>query len=695
MFEELYDNIEVVDASQSNWQEKILQLIGPKESHTTGPLKAILALTQNMGVKTIVLESNYVDSDFLDEFRTCYSRSFRNYSTLCKRIHFFKDAFTKEKLPTLNLVEQGYLGLSLVRPIGSFCTGRTILVSPKHNGDTTFTLCRVKFEANLSGNKLDVYGMPYIQQDTNVGVCAQAAMWMTSLYMHYKFGSPRFRPSEITAAATKSITIGPIRRGLVPEQIISALREMGYAPVIFTHYDPLIRENFDPECGTLTIGPAGENLLPFACVGSDFFRKAGRGGAGAVMGSKNLKAIAIKGTGGISCADMGAFHRLILNHQKRVRQRFMTPMTITITNAAGMLPTRNFTQGQFKKGTGTIDKDAVIDVKIADRACYACFAGCANITQVKDGIFKDLLLEGPEYETLAMLGANLGIDYLPAIMKANYLCDDLGMDTISAGVAIGFAMECYERGILTQEKTGGLELKFGNYRAMIKLLELMAYRRDFGDFCAQGVREMARLLGQHTEDFAMHSKGLEFPAYDPRAGWGSAITYSVTPRGACHRRAWPPLVEILRGVNPFSIEGKAEIVRDLMNQRCIMHSLIVCDMPGSIIRLGMDDWAQYLNIVVGSSYTGNDLNRRTEIIETLIRRINIREGFSSKDDILPKRTLEQSLPDGPGVGKIIGMENFLKMRSNYYLCRGWDSEGEPTQETIIKYEYNNEPSIEI
>ncbi len=459
--------------------------------------------------------------------------------------------------------------------------------------------------------------------------------------------------------------------------------------------ETFIRENFDPECGTLTIGPAGENLLPFACVGSDFFRKAGRGGAGAVMGSKNLKAIAIKGTGGISCADMVAFHRLILNHQKRVRQRLMTPMTITITNAAGMLPTRNFTQGQFKKGTGTIDKDAVIDVKIADRACYACFAGCANITQVKDGIFKDLLLEGPEYETLAMLGANLGIDYLPAIMKANYLCDDLGMDTISAGVAIGFAMECYERGILTQEKTGGLELKFGNYRAVIKLLELMAYRRDFGDFCAQGVREMARLLGQHTEDFAMHSKGLEFPAYDPRAGWGSAITYSVTPRGACHRRAWPPLVEILRGVNPFSIEGKAEIVRDLMNQRCIMHSLIVCDMPGSIIRLGMDDWAQYLNIVVGSSYTGNDLNRSTEIIETLIRRINIREGFSSKDDILPKRTLEQSLPDGPGVGKIIGMENFLKMRSNYYLCRGWDSEGEPTQETIIKYEYNNEPSIEI
>lgn len=238
MFEEFYDNLEVVDAGQLNWQDKILDLVGPKEPHTVRPLKDVLDLAQHLGVKTVVLESRYVDTDFLDEFRTCYSHSFRCYPSLCKRIHFFKGSFTKEKLPSLNLVEQGYLGLSLVRPISSFCTGRTILVSPKHNGDTMFTLCRAMFEANLAGNKLTIYGMPFIQQDTNVGVCAQAAMWMTSLYMHQKFGFPRFRPSEITAAATKSLTIGPVRRGLVPEQIICALHEMGYAPVIFTHYDP-------------------------------------------------------------------------------------------------------------------------------------------------------------------------------------------------------------------------------------------------------------------------------------------------------------------------------------------------------------------------------------------------------------------------------------------------------------------------
>ena len=453
------------------------------------------------------------------------------------------------------------------------------------------------------------------------------------------------------------------------------------------------REHFNPECGTLTIGPAGENLIPFACVGSDYFRKAGRGGAGAVMGSKNLKSIIIKGSGGIECANIDDLKNLILKYRKSFKQRFTTPMTVSITNAAGMIPTRNFSKGQFNDAIGNIDREAVFNLKIADRACYACPSGCANMTQVREGIFKDLRLEGPEYETLAMLGANLEVNYLPAVMKANYLCDDLGMDTISAGGIIGFVMECYERGIISKEQTKGLELNFGNYMAVIKLLELIAHREGFGAFCAQGVREMAKSLGQNTEVFAIQSKGLEFPAYDPRAGWGSTITYSVTPRGACHRRAWPPAVEIFGGVYPFTTEGKAKIVRNLMNDRCILHILILCDMLGPRMRLGMDDCAEVLNFVVGSDYSGKMLNDTTEIVETLIRRINIREGFSIKDDVLPIRILEESLPDGPGAGKIIGEENFILMRAEYYECRGWDNKGVPTQELIQKYEYDTEPKI--
>jgi len=317
------------------------------------------------------------------------------------------------------------------------------------------------------------------------------------------------------------------------------------------------------------------------------------------------------------------------------------------------------------------------------------------MTQVKDGVFEGLKIEGPEYETLALLGSNLGIDYLPAVMKANYLCDDLGMDTISAGVIIGFVMECYERGILTKKDTGGLELTFRNYEAAHQLLELMARREGFGAFCAKGVKEMARSLGRGTEDFAMHCKGLEFPGYDPRAGWGSAITYSVTPRGACHRRAWPPAKEVLGGLNPFTTEGKAAMAIELMNENSVMHSLLVCDFPGKFIPLSVRDWAEYLNAVTGLDYSEQDLNDLVERTETLIRRINLREGLTAQDDLLPRRILEEAHPEGPPKGMVIGMDNFLTMRSEYYLLRGWDTEGVPTEETLAKFKFDEEPTVAL
>lgn len=465
--------------------------------------------------------------------------------------------------------------------------------------------------------------------------------------------------------------------------------------------ETFVKENIHPDCGVLSIGPAGENLVNFACVGSEYYRKAGRGGAGAVMGSKNLKLIAVKGSGGISCADMQGVRELVQKHYESfmespagiARRRYGSPITMTITHAAGMLPTRNFSKGQFERGVGTIDKDAMEEAKIADRSCYACFVSCGKLTEVKDGLFKGLRLEGPEYETLALLGSNLEIDYLPAIIKGNHLCDDLGIDTISAGGVIGFVMECFERGILTTEDTDGLELTFGNYDAALKLLELIAYRKGFGDFCSRGVRDMARELGRGTEDFAMHCKGMELPAYDPRAGWGAAITYSVTPRGGCHRRAWPPLREVLGGVNPFTTEEKAELVREMMHETCVMHSLLVCDAPAKTIPTGIPGYRKYLNLVTGLDYSDDDLVERAEIIETLIRRINVREGLGSGDDFLPKRILEEALANGPAEGKIMGTDNFLKMRAEYYKIRGWDEEGKPTEETIQRCGFEKESNL--
>lgn len=464
-----------------------------------------------------------------------------------------------------------------------------------------------------------------------------------------------------------------------------------------------VKESFHPDCGTICIGPAGENLVSFACVSSEYFRKAGRGGAGAVMGSKNLKLLAVRGSGGSSCADLPGLYDLIVKHYEKYKQSpigsarrtYGTPLTLNITNAVGMLPTHNFSRGQFNRAIGKIDKDGVAAVTVSDRACYACFLSCSKRTKVKEGVFRGLELDGPEYETLAMLGANLEIDHLPAIMKANYLCDDLGIDTISAGATIGFVMECFERGILTEQDTGGLNLRFGNYDAVLQILELIASKRGFGAFCSRGVKAMARSLGAGSEDFAMHVKGLEFPGYDPRAAWGAAITYAVTPRGACHRRAWPATKELLEGGSPFTTEGKAKFVRDLMNENCVMHSLIVCDMSGKFIPISVADFAEYFNLVTGLDYSGQDFIERAEITESLIRRINIREGIGAKDDSLPKRILEEAHPEGPTKGKIIGLDNFLRMRSEYYGLRGWDDEGVPTQTTIDRYGFDEEPRIEF
>ncbi len=419
------------------------------------------------------------------------------------------------------------------------------------------------------------------------------------------------------------------------------------------------------------------------------------------MGSKNLKLIAIKGSGGISCANVQGVHDLLLKHYESyvdspaglARRKYGSTITMTVTHSAGMLPTRNFSKGQFDKGVGVIDKDGVEKATIATRSCYACLASCGKLTQVNDGIYKGAKVEGPEYETLALLGSNLEVDYLPAIIKANCLCDDLGMDTISAGGVIGFAMECFERGILTKEDTGGLELRFGNHEAVMQLLEQIAYRKGFGALCARGVKEMAKVIGHGTEDFAMHSKGLELPAYDPRAGWGAAITYAVTPRGGCHRRAWPPLREVLGGVEPFTTEGKAQMVREMMAETCVMHSLIVCDVPPKIIPAGIAGYAEYLNHVTGLNFSEEDLVERAEIIETLIRRINVRQGVGSKDDFLPKRILEESLSNGPAADRVIGTDNFLKMRAEYYQIRGWDKEGVPTRETVKKYGLDEDPSF--
>lgn len=452
--------------------------------------------------------------------------------------------------------------------------------------------------------------------------------------------------------------------------------------------------------GVSSIGPAGEKLCSYACINSDFYRQAARGGVGTVMGSKRLKAIVAKGNKKVEFHDRkkvvelnrANYERAKISQVFQARSKYGTPLTLNFTHTGGILPTKNFQFGTWEKALGKIDSVGVYQSVKSHRSCQSCFVHCSLITEAADGKYKGTTLEGPEYETLGMFGSNLLIDSLPTIIQANVLCDKLGLDTISAGNVIGFAMECFEKGLLTAGQMEGLELNFGDDEACLSAIEMIAYRRGFGDILAQGVRTVADHIGEGSDHFAMHVKGLEFPAYDPRGAFGSGLSYAVSPRGACHRRAWPPAKEILGGYPPYTIEGKGEMIRDLYAENCIFHSLLVCDMPAKFIPLSLDDYANYFEAVTGEAISQKDFQTMAGRTETLIRMFNNREGFTREDDTLPYRTLQEPLPDGPGKGQCIGENNLQRMIDDFYSCQGWDSAGVPTEGTLQKYDLAYEKS---
>jgi aldehyde:ferredoxin oxidoreductase len=436
--------------------------------------------------------------------------------------------------------------------------------------------------------------------------------------------------------------------------------------------EELLTEEYGEDVKILTIGPAGENLLPMSCINSEYYRQAGRGGIGAVMGSKNLKAIVLKGTKGLKTANMKTILQRV---QEMMRQDTLsddnywaftdgTPMIVDLSQTTGILPTHNFQDGTFPGFQG-INSDAMKAARKGKKACVSCGLGCGNYTRIGDDV-----VEGPEYETLALCGSNCGIDDLQAVVAFNKACDDMGLDTISVGNVTALAMELTEKGL------HDFGLRFGETEIYLQVPEMMAKQEGIGRELALGSRELARRYG--GEHFAMQVKGLEFPGYEPRGSWGMGLAYATSDRGACHMRAWPVASEAYGDMDPFTAEGKAQLVIDLQHYNSVKFSTILCDFWA----LSLDTLAEVLSLVTDAPFTTADLEKTGERVVNTARLFNGREGFTGKDDTLPGRIFKDPLKSGATEGKLLPESEFAKMLAEYYNLRGWQENGAPGEKKM-------------
>ena len=435
------------------------------------------------------------------------------------------------------------------------------------------------------------------------------------------------------------------------------------------------------------IGPAAEKLVRFASIISDK-RAVGRGGAGAVMASKNLKAIIVRGKKEVGVADSKGFHKIVTAIRKKYREsekiklfgKYCTPRVLDLVNQRGIYPTRNYQTGVFE-GASRIDAEVHQRFVVRKLTCYKCPVVCSNLAVVRQGPYMGAVTEGPEYQTLWSFGGQCGNDCLEAIIAADEFCDRFGMDTISAGNGIGFAMECYQRGIITREDTGGLDLRFGNHQAMIQMLRNIAIREGLGDVLAQGVRKAAQIIGKDAGRYAMHVKGLEMAGYDPRGAKGMGITFATSPRGGCHERGLVTRETFgsLPPIDRFSLEGKGKVVREVQDEMTVLDSLGICVFP--LHNGGMDilDVAELFSSATGMKCDSDQIMKAGERIWNVERMFNLREGFGRKDDTLPRRFLEEPMPEGPSRGNVVELDQLL---ADYYTQRGWDKEGKVTPEKL-------------
>ena len=463
------------------------------------------------------------------------------------------------------------------------------------------------------------------------------------------------------------------------------------------------KEHQDPMLHVASIGLAGENQVYYAAVVNDLHRAAGRSGVGAVMGSKNVKAIAVRGTGGVKVRDGKAFMAATAAGKKVLQANavtgqglpaYGTQVLMNVINEAGAMPTRNHREVQFE-GAHDISAEAMATPRKSDgkknlltnQACFGCTIACGRISKIDENHFtiknKPQYWKasgGLEYEAAWALGSNTGVNDLEALTYVNFLCNEQGYDPISFGATVSAAMELFELGLINKETTGGIDLKFGSAEALVACAELTGEGKGFGKELGLGSLRLCSKYGR--PDLSMTVKGQEFPAYDSRGIQGMGLTYATSNRGACHLRSYTVSSEIL-GIpvktDPLSTEGKPALVKAFQDATAAVDSSGLCVF--TTFAWTLNDIAPQVDAACEGGWTPERLLETGERIWNMERVFNNRAGLTHKDDTLPPRLLKEAATTGPAKGLVSGLE---KMLPEYYQLRGWTNEGVPTNETLSK-----------
>jgi len=445
----------------------------------------------------------------------------------------------------------------------------------------------------------------------------------------------------------------------------------------------------DEHVKVASIGVAGENLVRFACVTSDWGRNAGRTGVGAILGSKNVKALVVRGSKDLPVYDLArlkqlgdaAYERLRRNPYFEFWQRHGLMSVVDYVNEAGAMPTFNFRDGHFPQASRINGYQMEARYKIGDTACFGCSMACGNVCLVREGRYIGTVTEGPEYETACMFGSNVGVDNFACILRANYLCDELGLDTISTGNLIGAVIEGYKEGYLSLDDLDGVPVAWGDEARILDLIEKIAHRRDIGHVLAGGSRAVLEAW-PHLRPLVSQVKGLEQSAYDARGALSMALGYGTSDIGAHHTRAWTLARELEEGAN-WDLDTKAELVIYHQTIRPLFDMLGVCRLPWIELGFREDAYADFFQAATGLPMSLEDLMECSSHIYDVTRMINVLLGTSRKDDYPPPRAFDTPVASGPQAGKALTREEYDKLLDIYYAKRGWDENGVPPRERLV------------